>query len=129
MPPTAPTAIAPVFDLRLEDDVGVVVTVDGLALVEVETRGAVPVTSGKSVAVLRMHGACNSWTNYALPPAAVCAVERFQLLPGYVNDYYNLARTLRGTYDRINIRPAWYPCTGWDGFREPDEELNFELTG
>jgi hypothetical protein len=68
-PPTTPPAIAPVFDLLLEDDGELVedvpeagVPVGVLALVEAEAKEAVPVTSGESVTVLRMHGRCNSWT-------------------------------------------------------------------
>jgi hypothetical protein len=62
MPPRTPTAIAPILILFLEDDVEVGVPVDGFAVVEVETREAVPVTSGESVTFLRMHGTCSSWT-------------------------------------------------------------------
>jgi hypothetical protein len=60
--------------------------------------------------------------NYALALAATCAVERFQLSPGCEDDdLISLARTVRDTYNRIDVRPVWYPCTEWDGFREPDK--------
>jgi hypothetical protein len=55
MPPTTPPAILPEFELPLDDvsDEGgegaLGATVDWLFLVEVETRGTLPVTSGGSV--------------------------------------------------------------------------------
>jgi hypothetical protein len=65
-PPTTPPAIAPVLELLLEDD-GELVEDDLEANVPVgvltpEAKEAVPVTSGESVTVLRIHGRCNSWT-------------------------------------------------------------------
>jgi hypothetical protein len=61
-PPTTPPAIAPVFELLLdelvEDDAEVCGTIDGLALVEVGTIEAVPVTSGESLAVSGIHETC-----------------------------------------------------------------------
>jgi len=52
MPPTTPPAIAPVFELLLEDDGEDVLDVmmDWLLLVELGTTEALPVTSGESPA-------------------------------------------------------------------------------
>lgn len=64
MPPTTPPAIAPVFELPLEDDgtgeVGAIV--DWLLLAEVGTKEAVPVTSGESVTKPRVRKGCGSLT-------------------------------------------------------------------
>ena len=53
MPPTTPPAIAPVFELLLEDDGEDVLDamMDWLLLVELGTTEALPVTSGESVTV------------------------------------------------------------------------------
>jgi hypothetical protein len=66
-PPTTPPAIAPVLELLLEDDGELVeddpeagVPVGVLAFVVAEAKEAVPVTSGESVTVLRIHGICNA---------------------------------------------------------------------
>lgn len=64
MPPTTPPAIAPVFELPLEDDgtgaavLGVIV--DWLARVELGTIEALPVTSGESVTEPRINKRCGS---------------------------------------------------------------------
>jgi hypothetical protein len=63
-PPTTPPAIAPVFELLLEDDGEPVEDDPGVAVGVLEAKEAVPVTSGDSVIVLRIHGRCNSWTEF-----------------------------------------------------------------
>ena len=79
IPPTTPPAIAPVFELLWEDDdtgeviLGVVVVPPPTRL---ELTEALPVTSGESVAELRMHIRCGSLSKYA--PPITCAAVAFQ---------------------------------------------------
>ena len=62
MPPTTPPAIAPVFELPLEDDGTGEVGADWLLLVELGTKEALPVTSGGSVTEPRIRKECVSLT-------------------------------------------------------------------
>lgn len=59
-PPTTPPAITAVSELPLEDATGEDVLVDWVPLVELGTTEALPVTSGKSVPVPRIHKRCGS---------------------------------------------------------------------
>jgi hypothetical protein len=121
-PPTMPPAIVVGLGLLLKDEVnGAGEDVMALPVVGVETMEAAPVISGRSVTVLRIHERRNRGRNYTQPTS--CAVEIFQLSPGYKDNQIILARknrAYRGTYNRVEECPFWYSCTRWDSFKEPD---------
>jgi hypothetical protein len=123
MPPTTPPAIAPVFELPLKADGTGEEDVLDVVVVPPPTRlgltEALPVTSGESVAELRMHIRCGSLSKIRTAGKLRLCCIPVTGLRGKCEGIWYGERAVRGSYCRyVEIRPIRHPYPHWNGFRE-----------